>query len=459
LSEVGRSAEVVITGYSHDGRGVGRLSGQVVFVPGTVKGERIRLEVVREQRGILTGRLLEVIDPAMERLIPDCPVFFACGGCQLQHLNYQAQLELKRDIVTDALRRIGGFRELTVQPVLGMDKPWGYRNKGHFKVEKNGAVISLGFYEEGSHNLVNQSCTHLFSAKVGELLQGLTDILNRTGFPVEEEGSPGLRQIMIRESKARDEILLVFILSGQVPPHLKEITREICHNYPNVGGVCANINPRKGGPILGEKTEIISGKGEIEDQIGPFSFAVSPHSFFQVNNIQTEVLYAKAVEYAGLTGQELALDAYCGIGTISLFLAQKAKQVVGIEIVPEAIRDAVANARRNKVSNVEFIQGQAERVMPALVKKGLKPQVVVVDPPRKGCGQPLLDSILQVKPQRVVYVSCNPATLARDLKYLAAGGYEVKEVQPVDMFPQTAHTECCCLMIQPTNAVNIRGDL
>lgn len=446
MSDGSKFAELMITGYSHDGRGVGRIEGRVVFVPGTVKGEKVRVELGQVQKGILAGQLVEVLEPAIERINPPCPIFSSCGGCQLQHINYQTQLRIKKGIVEDALQRIGGFKDLVVQPVLGMEEPWGYRNKGHFRVEKRNGQISLGFYEEGSHNLVNQSCTHLFSPNVGELLSGLTDILNRSEPPIASSQSPGLRHIMIRESKEKGEILLVFILSGEISTKLREITREICNKYPKVVGVCANINPRSSGPILGNKTEIIYGKEAIEDNIGPYTFTISPHSFFQINNAQTAVLYAKAVEYAHLSGKETVLDAYCGIGTITLFLARQAKRVIGVETVPEAIRDAVKNAQRNKVANAEFIQGEAEKVMPALVKQGLKPQVVVVDPPRKGCGQPLLDSILLVRPARVVYISCNPATLARDLKYLAVGGYIVKEVQPVDMFPQTGHVECVILM-------------
>lgn len=442
LSNSSRSTEILITGYSHDGRGVGRLAGKVVFVPGTIKGEKVSVEITGEQKGISTGKLLAVMEPVRERIIPACSVFTTCGGCQLQHLKYEAQLELKKSIVEDALLRIGGFKDLKVQSVLGMDDPWQYRNKGHFKVEKNAGIISLGFYEEGSHSLVNMSCNHLFSEAVVELLRGLLAVINRTDLPIEGSNSSGLRHIMIRESKSKGEILLVFILSGEITLQLREITREICNKFPKIVGVCANKNPRSRGPVLGNRTEVIYGKGEIEDTIGSFTFAISPHSFFQVNNVQATRLYAKAVEYAQLSGQEIVVDAYCGIGTISLFLAKQAKKVIGVEIVPEAIRNAQENARQNNVSNVEFIQGEAERVMPDLLRKGLQPQVVVVDPPRKGCGQPLLDSILQVKPKRVVYVSCNPATLARDLKYLVAGGYEVKEVQPVDMFPQTSHVEC-----------------
>lgn len=441
-----RVIELLITGYSHDGKGVGRYAGKPVFVAGALRGELVRVEFGRERKGIINGQLLEIIEAAPERVTPVCSVFSSCGGCQLQHLDYQAQLQMKREIVSNALQRIGGFKDIDVHLTLGMAEPWAYRNKGHFRVSKAEGNISLGFYEEASHKQVQESCRHLFSQAVVELLDSLPDLLEQHQVPIASDVDAGIRHIMVRESSSRGEILMVLILSEPLNYDFSAIAREICKNNPRVVGVCTNINPRKAGPILGRDIEIVYGKGELLDTIGPYTFRISPHSFFQVNNHQTEVLYSKALEYAALKGEELVVDAYCGIGTISLYLANQAKKVIGVEVVAEAIQDAEENARLNKVSNVEFIQGEAEKVLPELVEKGLQPQVVVVDPPRKGCGQPLLDSILQVKPERLVYVSCNPATLARDLKHLATGGYQVQEVQPVDMFPQTGHVECCVLM-------------
>ncbi|QNB47705.1 23S rRNA (uracil(1939)-C(5))-methyltransferase RlmD [Thermanaerosceptrum fracticalcis] len=434
--------KVTITGYSHEGAGVGRVGEQVIFVPGALLDEEVLVEITERHKRFLKGRVLEVIKKHGQRLTPPCEVYASCGGCQLQHIAYQGQLEIKERIVKEALTRIGGLDGVPVQPVLGMKNPWAYRNKGHFRVGISQGKVKLGFVEEGSHDLVSQYCQHLFSPQVTALISSIEDILTDYKVKVATKEEKGLRHVVIRESKATGEILVVFIISGEFSAHKEMIAREICHKTPAVVGICQNFNPKPVGEVMGKKTTVLSGKGEIEDRIGSFTFTISPRSFFQVNNIQTEVLYEKALAYAGLSGKETVIDAYCGIGTISLFLAQKAQKVMGIEYVAEAVKDAQLNAQRNDVNNVQFLQGEAEVLIPQLVKKGVEPDVVVVDPPRKGCDPRLLESIIAVKPERVVYVSCNPATLARDLKYLTTGGYQVQEVQPVDMFPWTAHVEC-----------------
>lgn len=446
MDDANEHIELLITGYSHDGAGVGRYQGQVVFVPGAIRGETVLVSITAQKKGILHGKLQEIIKPSPERVKPVCSAYESCGGCQLQHLSYSAQLCMKEQTVRDALKRIGGLPAVEVQPVLGMKEPWAYRNKGHFRVGRYKDRIRLGFVEEGSHNLVQMHCHYLFSSRVTELLAFLEDLLTAYEFKVHTDEGKGLRYILVRESRNSGEILLVFVHTGGITEKIRTIAREICRQFPEVSGICENINTENKGLVLGKETLLIEGKGTIEDRIGPFIFTISPASFFQVNNTQTEVLYNKALEYAGLTGRERVVDAYCGIGTISLFLAQKAEKVIGIESVPEAVEDARKNAARNGITNVEFQLGQAEKLMPELVRNGLKPEVIVVDPPRKGCDRMLLDSIAEVRPERVVYVSCNPSTLARDLRYLAEQGYETKEVQPVDMFPQTAHTESVCLL-------------
>lgn len=459
---------VEITGYTHEGAGVGRIAGRVVFVPGALQGEQVLVEVdgaKRSQKGFLRGKIIEILKPSSERIAPACGVFAQCGGCQLQHVNYAAQLQIKEDIVQDTLRRLGGFTEIKVQPVLGMANPWGYRNKGHFQVGLQQGKIKLGFFEEGSHSLVAEPCQHLFSPKVTDLVKFLEGLLTAEQVKVAEAeaGVPGLRYVLLRESHATGEILVVFIYSGPYSDKKEDIAREISRKFPEVVGVCQNKNTRAAGTVLGDEyggnsgnnvglgntakqIEVIWGRDWLEDKIGPFSFVISPASFFQINSVQTAVLYEKALEFAALTGEEEVVDAYCGIGTISLFLAQRARKVTGIEIVPAAVADAQKNAARNGVGNVEFLQGKAEVVLPEMAAKWARPQVVVVDPPRKGCDRALLDSIIEVAPERVVYVSCNPATLARDLRRLVDGGYAICEVQPVDMFPQTGHVECVVLM-------------
>ena len=450
--------EVNITGYAHDGAGVGRVGGQVIFVPGALAGEKVLVEIKEGRKGVLRGTVQEVLFPAKERQTPACRLFPQCGGCQLQHVSYPGQLAIKEQIVRQALERIGGFKEVGVRPVLGMKKPWGYRNKGHFQVgyDRREERIKLGFFAEGSHALVQGSCRHLFSPRVTSLLVYLEELLTAFRVKVEDVDkvnnvnagafTPGLRHLLIRESKANDEILVVFIYSGKYCDEIEDISREIVRQYPEVVGICQSENKKKGGPVLGNKVEILWGRDWLEEQIGPFTFRSSPASFLQINSIQTTVLYNQVLQYAALSGAEEIVDTYCGIGTISLFLAQKAKKVTGIEIVPEAIVDAQKNAERNRVSNVEFKQGKAERLLPEMVVQGIRPEVVIVDPPRKGCDRRLLEAIITVKPQRVVYVSCNPSTLARDLRILADGGYLLREVQPVDMFPQTGHVETVVLI-------------
>lgn len=446
MNVINENIEILITGYSHDGAGVGRWQGQVVFVPGTLLGEEVLAVITAQKKGYLQGELLRVIKPSSERVLPACGIYESCGGCQLQHLSYPAQLQMKEQTVRNALTRIGGLDDVEIYPVLGMINPWAYRNKGHFRVGRDKEGVRLGFVEEGTHNLVDMHCRHLFSSEVTGLLGYLEDILTQYKIDVHMTDGKGLKYILIRESRSTGEILLVFIHSGGVSEKLGLIAREICRQVTKVVGICENVNVKNQGPVLGNKTVIIQGKGNIEDRIGPFIFNISPASFFQVNNIQTELLYNKALEYAGLTGKETVVDAYCGIGTISLFLAQKAKKVIGIESVSEAVHDARKNAAFNRLKNVEFHLGMAEKIMPELLNNGIQPEVIIVDPPRKGCERALLDSIVKAKPERVVYVSCNPATLARDLKILAEQGYITKEVQPVDMFPQTSHVESIILM-------------
>lgn len=440
-----------ITGYTHEGSGVGRINGQVVFVDGALLGEEVLVGIKEEKQKILRGNLIKVITPHFARIEPICSVYSSCGGCKFQHVDYAEQLMIKENLVKESLRRIGGLTDIKANPVLGMEHPWGYRNKGHFHVGIVDEKIVLGFYEEESHEITPYSCKHLFSEEIVQVLTFLEEILNKHKITVYTKEGHGLRWIMLRESRSNREIIITFVSRGEFSTELKNIAQEICNKFLSVVGVCLNYNEKPFGQIMGEKTEVILGKDRIEDSIGPFKYSISVQSFFQINNVQAEKLFDKAVEYAELTGNETVIDAYCGTGSISLFLAQKAKKVIGIELVQEAVEDARRNAELNKIENVEFIEGEAEKIMPNLVRQGICPDVIVVDPPRRGCGRALLDSILDVKPKRVVYVSCNPSTLARDLKILTAGGYEVSEVQPVDMFPQTHHIETVCLLSRNIN--------
>jgi len=445
---IGTRHRVEITGYSHQGDGVGRIDGRAVFVPRTMAGEVVEAEIIGEKKGVIRGKLIAVLSEHPARVKPSCPAYETCGGCSLQHVSYGEQLRIKERMVRDTLRRIGGFDAPPVLPVMGMETPWHYRNKGHFHVAMRGGRLALGFYEEESHRLVPYRCRHLFSENAAGVVECAEKVLNAFPVKVCERDGTGLRTVMVRESRVSGEMLVVFVSNGDFSQEKRNIAREICRECPQVVGVCLDFSSdgKAGGLLPGEKTQTLIGKSRIEDRLGPFSFSISAVSFFQINSSQAERLGEKALEYAALTGRETVVDAYCGIGTLSLFLSQRAKMVIGIEKVGRAVVDATNNAKANRVKNVEFIRGEAENTLPELVAGGLKPDVIVVDPPRRGCGRGLLEAISGAGVPRVVYVSCNPATLARDLRILAAGGYALVEIQPLDMFPQTGHVESIIMM-------------
>ncbi|HZG73112.1 MAG TPA: 23S rRNA (uracil(1939)-C(5))-methyltransferase RlmD, partial [Chondromyces sp.] len=360
-----------------------------------------------------------------------------------QHISYEGQLQFKEKQVREVLARIGKLDNVKVHPVLGMEHPWYYRNKAQVPVgEKNGRLIA-GFFKPRSHEIVDTNESVIQLPEVNEAIQTVKEICSELGIQAYDEVAHKgvLRHIMARYGKTTGELMVVLITRTPDLPHRMKIVEEITHRLPAVKSIVHNINPKKTNVIMGEETHVVWGNEVIYDYIGDVRFAISARSFYQVNPVQTKVLYDKALEYAGLTGNETVIDAYCGIGTISLFLAQKAKIVFGVEVVPEAIEDAKRNAELNGIENAEFAVGKAEEVITEWYKQGNKADVLVVDPPRKGCDEALLQTIIDMKPEKVVYVSCNPATLARDLRILEDGGYTTLEAQPVDMFPQTTHVE------------------
>ncbi|TMW71151.1 23S rRNA (uracil(1939)-C(5))-methyltransferase RlmD [Alteribacter natronophilus] len=428
---------------THDGAGVAKLDGYPVFVPRALPGETGTVKVVKVKKNFAIGRLMELSEESTNRAEPPCPIFKRCGGCQLQHLDYEGQLAYKTKHVTDVLARIGKMDDVTVHPALGMEEPWRYRNKAQVPVgEQNGEIVA-GFYAKSSHEIVDMPSCVIQNEENDRVVQIVKGLAKKYGIRAydEKKHKGTLRHIVTRHGKTTGELMVVLVTRGKELPNKKNIVEEIRENLPDVKSIVQNINPKRTNVIFGDKTEVLWGEEVIYDYIGDIKFAISARSFYQVNPVQTKVLYDKALEYADLSGDETVIDAYCGIGTISLFLAQKAKQVLGVEIVPEAITDAKNNARLNGLTNTEFAVGEAEKVMPWWYAQGVRPDVIVVDPPRKGCDEALLDAIADMKPKRVVYVSCNPATLARDLKYLEEKGYKTQEVQPVDMFPQTTHCE------------------
>lgn len=428
---------------THDGAGVAKVEGYPLFVPNGLPKEKAKIKVIKLNKGYGFGKIVEIYGESPYRVDPACPIYKECGGCQLQHLSYEGQLKAKEKQVRDVLERIGKLENVKVHPVLGMENPWRYRNKAQVPVgEQEGGLIG-GFYQQRSHQIINMKECIIQQEKNDEVVQTVINICSRYGVRAYDESRAkgDLRHIMARYGLVTGEVMVVLITRTNDLLHKNKIIEEIVSRIPGVKSIVQNVNPKKTNVIFGDETKVLWGEEVIYDFIGDIKFAISARSFYQVNPEQTKALYEKALEYAELSGTENVIDAYCGIGTISLFLAQKAKKVFGVEIVPEAIEDAKRNAQLNGISNADFAVGEAEVVIPKWYEEGNVADVFVVDPPRKGCDEALLQTIIDMKPKKVVYVSCNPGTLARDLRILEDGGYKTVEVQPVDMFPQTMHVE------------------
>nr|WP_249716482.1 23S rRNA (uracil(1939)-C(5))-methyltransferase RlmD [Paenibacillus sp. J31TS4] len=477
-----------IIGLSHDGEGVGRAKGFTLFIAGALPGEKVRVHVLKVKKQYGYAKLLEIVEASPDRTVAPCPIFAQCGGCQLQHFSYDAQLHHKRQIVVDALERIGKLKVageqvdeqveertgqieeqikeqsarmdeqaeteeragIRVLPTIGMDDPWRYRNKAQVPFgEEEGGLVG-GFYAQGSHRIIDMEACLIQHEQNDSVVARVKEIARDLGISAyNEETHQGLlRHVVVKYGFRTGDIMVVLVTSESVIPKVEEWVWRIRTALPDVKSICQNVNDRRTNVIFGDETRTLWGDDVIHDFIGDVKFAISPRSFYQVNPVQTEVLYRQALEAAGLTGSETVIDAYCGIGTISLFLARHAKQVYGVEIVEDAVADARRNAALNDLHNVTFAAGKAEEVIPAWKRDGIVPDVIVVDPPRKGCDAALLETMLEMRPSRIVYVSCNPATLARDLRALEDGGYRTVEVQPVDMFPHTVHVESVALLVR-----------
>ena len=440
--------EMQIDALGSNGEGIGRIDGYTVFVEGALPGETIRVLIVKVKKNYGYGKRMEILEVSPERREPLCPVAKQCGGCQLQHLSYEAELAYKTREVKDVMERIGGIKGVEVKPALGMENPWRYRNKAQFPVGKGKDGCAIGFYAKRSHRIVDTEKCFLQNECNDEIIGIVRTFLNEFNISLyDEEKHKGLvRHILTRIGRNSGEIMVCIVINGKKLPN-SDILVERLKAVEGVVSIVLNVNREKTNVILGQKIITLWGKDTITDSIDGIEFEISPLSFYQVNPIQTEVLYGKAVELADLKGDETVLDLYCGIGTISLFFARKAKKVFGVEIVPEAIADAKKNAARNGITNAEFAVGAAEEVIPRLYEEeGITADIVVVDPPRKGCDEKLLETILQISPEKIVYVSCNPATWARDLAVLKKGGYALKEVQPVDQFSHSVHVEVVSML-------------
>lgn len=441
--------EIEIVDIGSEGEGIGRYEGYTLFVKDTVMGDRALVQVMKTGKTFGYARLVKLTAPSKFRVEPRCPIAARCGGCQLQHVDYQKQLEYKENKVRNCLTRIGGFSDFNMEPICGMEEPYYYRNKSQFPVGRNkDGSIAIGFYAGRTHDIIDSEHCYI-GAKVNvDILTFMRSFIKKYKIePYEEETNKGLlRHILTRVGYSTGEIMVCLVINGADIPHKEELIRGLTQ-IKGMKSICLNVNKEKTNIILGEKVIPIWGEPYITDRIGEVSYHISPLSFYQVNPVQTKIMYEIAMDYADLHGDEVVWDLYCGIGTISLFLAQKAKKVYGVEIIPQAIEDARTNAKINGINNAEFYVGAAEEVLPKAYKdENIYADVIVVDPPRKGCEQSLLDTILEMAPKKVVYVSCDPATLARDLKYLCAKDYELVKVRAVDQFSHSVHVETVVLM-------------
>ncbi len=458
MQNVSKNEEYIIKieSYGHEGEGVGKIDNFTVFVPGAIKDETVKIRLIKVNKNYGIGKVLDIVIPSNNRTNPICAIYKRCGGCNIQHMTYEEQLRFKTCRVKDVMDRIGKLKIAKIHDTIGMEIPYNYRNKVQLPVGRKNEDIIVGFYAPRSHNIINMEQCHI-QTKIGDkIIYIVKSWMKEFGIkPYDETNHSGtIRHIMVRRGFKSKEVMVVIVTNGTKLLHSRELIEQLRENILELKSIVQNINAQKTNVILGTESITLWGNHTIIDYIGKFKFNISPLSFFQVNPIQTEILYKKALEYADLQGDEIVFDAYCGTGTISLFLSEKAKKVYGIEIIPQAIDNANKNKKLNEVNNVEFIVGKSEEEIPKLIEKGVRPDVIMLDPPRKGCEESLLHAIAKVEPVRIVYVSCDAATLARDLNILENLGYIAEEVQPVDMFPQTAHVETVVRMVKK-QSVNV----
>lgn len=456
---------IEITDMDEKGQGIGKAEGFTLFVKDTVPGDKVKVKIMKAKKNYGFAKLTEILSPSPDRTKPECPYARACGGCQLQEMSYEAELRFKENKVKNNLVRLGGFSEELVEsvkePVAGMnDSPYRYRNKAQYPVgtDKEGNPV-VGFYARHTHDIIaNTDC--LLGREVNrKILEIVLEFIKTEKIrPYNETTNVGeFRHILIREGFKSGEIMVCFVINGKSFKNEEKLCEKLVKEIPRIKSICLNVNEEKTNVIMGNTTRVLWGKESITDEMGDVKFDISARSFYQVNPVQAEKLYTKALEYAALSGKESVWDLYCGIGTISLFLAKNAGKVYGVEIIPEAISDAKKNAAANGITNAEFFVGKAEEVLPEFYSKNnpentmFHPDVIVVDPPRKGCDEKCLETMLLMEPERIVYVSCDSATLARDLKILCENKYELKAWQCYDQFSRTVHVEVVSLLQRVSN--------
>ena len=468
------TVRLIITDIGTNGEGIGRVDGYTLFIKDAIIGDEVEAKIIKAKKNYGYARLMNIITPSKDRIEPVCPVARQCGGCQIQEMDYQAQLRFKQELVKNNIERIGHISDYQMMPVIGMDEPFHYRNKAQYPVgmDKDGNIV-MGFFAGRTHHIIdNTDCA--LGAKINSRILGIIKeyMQDNKIKPYDEEKHAGtVRHILIRNGYHTDQIMVCLVINAESIKNSDDLVKRL-KDIDGMTSIMININRNKTNVILGDTCKTLWGKSYIEDYICDIRYQISPLSFYQVNPKQTEKLYSKALEYAGLTGNETVWDLYCGIGTISLFMAAKARKVYGVEIVPQAIEDAKNNARLNNIDNAEFFVGKAEEVVPAFyeelsrkaaagdeeAKRGIHPDVVVVDPPRKGCEETLLETVVKMSPKRMVYVSCDSATLARDLKFMEEHGYKVEKVQAVDQFGNTVHVETVVLLShkKPDGHINVK---
>ncbi len=440
-------AELEITGFSSEGSGVGHVDGQAVFVNGAAAGDTVSCVIIKAKKNYAIGKLQHVLKASKDRVIPDCPVFPRCGGCQYRHISYNAELDIKTTKVRDAFRRIGHL-DTVPEAAVGADSPDRYRNKAQYPVETANGRLLTGFYAPFSHRVIDCKSCLLQPEEFSHILRVVAKWSEKYKIPAYDEKTRKglLRHIYIRKGFSTGELMVCLVINGDRIFKKDELITALTKSNSNIKTVVLNHNTEDTNVIMGKTQTVIYGKGYIEDVLCGKRFRISPLSFYQVNHDQAQRLYEKAAELAVTENTKVLLDMYCGAGTIGLTMADKVESLIGVEIVPEACEDAKINAKLNNAENARFICADAAEAARLLESEGITPDTVILDPPRKGCDSGLLDTIAKMKPERIVYVSCDPATLARDLEILEGKGYKTQLAVPFDLFPRTVHIECCVLL-------------
>jgi len=448
MLEIGQIIEVDIIDINYEGKGVAKVDDFVVFVEGAITGDLVKTKILQKKKNYAMGNILRIIKRSNDRIDPPCKYSNRCGGCQLMHMDYKKQLLYKKDRVINEFKRASvNIDETIIKDTIGMDEPFRYRNKTAFSVTKKNDEIIIGPYEEKTYNTIDISGCMLQSKQADEVINHFKIVMKKYNIePYDKKTRDGIVRNLVIRSNKQNEIMLIIVTNTEYLPNKDIILKELTSNIKEIKTIVQNINSKNTNLIMGYKNITLFGEGVINDTIDDFIFTISADTFFQINSKQTQKLYQIAINYAGLELDDICFDLYCGIGTISLMASNHAKKVYGVEIVEQSVINARENAKINHVENVEFFSGKTEEILPMLYNKRIIPDVIILDPPRKGCEKEVIDAIVKMSPNKIVYVSCNPSTLARDVKLLEAGDYKLTKIQPVDQFPWSTHVECIALI-------------